>query len=79
MVGSSCYISGTRRVTLVINPVIGHELLKDIIVISTNATYPIIKSFSSGTKYIRLTNPVPYLEEEDPWSYMYVPQILRSD
>jgi hypothetical protein len=23
------------------------------------------QGFSSGTKYIRLTNPVPYLEEEE--------------
>jgi hypothetical protein len=23
------------------------------------------QSFSSGTNYIRLTNPVPYLEEEE--------------
>ena len=25
----------------------------------------IAQSFSSGIKYIRLTNPVPYLEEEE--------------
>ena len=26
---------------------------------------PTLRSFSSGSKCIRLTNPVPYLEEED--------------
>jgi len=27
--------------------------------------------FSSGTKYIRLTNPVPYLEEEEEMCNKY--------
>jgi hypothetical protein len=39
-VGSSCSTSGTRRVDLVTNPVISHELGKDREVFTTSRTYP---------------------------------------
>ena len=39
-VGSSCSTSGTRRVSLVTNPVISHEWWKDQKVIMTSGTYP---------------------------------------
>ena len=39
-VGSSCSASGTRRVTLVTNPVISHEWEKDLKVCKTSGTYP---------------------------------------
>ena len=39
-VSSSCATCNTRRVTIVINPVISHEWGKDPIVIRTNGTFP---------------------------------------
>jgi hypothetical protein len=39
-VGSSCSISGTRRVNLVTNPVISREWGKDREVLTTSGTYP---------------------------------------
>jgi hypothetical protein len=39
-VSSSCSTSGTRRVNLVTNPVISHELGKDQEVFMTSVTYP---------------------------------------
>ena len=39
-VSSSCSASGTRRVNLVTNPVISHELGKDQEVLTTSGTYP---------------------------------------
>jgi hypothetical protein len=38
-VSSSCSISGTRRVTFVINPVNSHERGQDRFVITTKGTY----------------------------------------
>ena len=43
-VSSSCSTCGTRRVTLVTKPVIGHKWRKDLIVITTNGTYPWLDS-----------------------------------
>jgi hypothetical protein len=39
-VSSSCSTSDTRRVNLVINPVISHERGKDREVLTTSGTYP---------------------------------------
>ena len=51
MVGSSCPTSKTRRVNLVINPVISHERGKDREVLTTSGTYPwsiVIQVFHNG-------------------------------
>ena len=42
-ISSSCSTSGTRRVNLVINPVISHEWGKDREVLTTSGTYPCIE------------------------------------
>jgi len=39
-VSSSCFTRGTRRVTLVTNRVISHELGQDWKVLTTSGTYP---------------------------------------
>jgi hypothetical protein len=39
-ISSSCFISGTRRVNLVTNPVLSHERGKDLEVFATSVTYP---------------------------------------
>ena len=50
-VGSSCSTSGIRRVNLVTNPVISHELRKDRAVFTTSGTYQwsfVTQIFHSG-------------------------------
>jgi hypothetical protein len=41
-VSSSCSTSGIRRVNLVTNPVINHELGKDRVVFTTSGTFVVI-------------------------------------
>jgi len=58
-VSSSCCTCDTRRVTLVTNPVIGHEQGKDRIAITINGTFPwsfVTKIVNNGlTSHVQLS------------------------
>jgi hypothetical protein len=48
-VGSSCSSCGTRRATLVTNPVISHEWEMNRVVLTTSGTFPWYMHRYSGT------------------------------